>query len=406
MRNWLRTFLLSAAVAGSAASVAASLAANVGCGASAKPPKGKDPAAKKKARKLLAEARDAARTADFVLAHGKYQEAYKVTGDVDIVTEEVDVLIAGGELLTAEEVAVAYVAENRNDIRGLGLLADAYLAQNKFKPALKAADDIVELDDTVASGHERRGRALLGLARTQEAVDSLRQSVALDGESTSALVGLGNALMKAGQFNDAALQYRAAYKRAPDDPQVLIGLATAVREQREYSEAQKYLDHAIELDPKSAEAQYEMGILLNRMSDAPGAENALAAAVRLGPRESRYWYAYGEIFRLQRKVDQAIDSYQKAVNLPPQHPKAASKLAALLVERKDYDAAERILTVAIRKDGRNPINYLQLGSVYVGKKRPQQAIEMLQKYLELAGPEEEERKRVKEMINEPKKKGS
>ena len=183
-----------------------------------------------------------------------------------------------------------------------------------------------------------------------------------------------------------------------------LALAGAVREQKDYDEALRYLQHAIEIEPANAEAHYELGILHNRMGNTDSAVSALAKATELGAGESRYWYAYGEIFRVQNQTDRAIEAYQRAVELDPPHPKAAAKLGMLLTERKKYTEAEQVLTVAIRKDAKNALNYLNLGVVYAGQRRNQLAISMFQKFLDLAPPNDEDRKRAKDAITELKRK--
>jgi tetratricopeptide (TPR) repeat protein len=376
----------------------------VGCGGSKpKVTSRKDPDSKRKARSALSQARDLARANDFEQASEKYSAAFESSGDIEILIEQIDVLIHGGESPLAESVAQKYVDSKPNDMRGKALLADALLAQEKARPALKLAEQMIEQDPDNGSGHEKRGRALLLLNRSDEALESLRKAVSLDGESIRAMLSLGDALAKAGNFNEAALQFRAAYKLSPDDVEVLVALAMAVREQKDLDEAKQYLEKAISLDPKVGAAHYELGILYNRMNDTANAESELAKSVELAPRESRFWYAYGEIFRLQERAPQALEAYRKAVSLEPTHPKAASKLALMLMDQKDFEGAEKVLTVAVRKDGKNAVNYLNLGAVFAAKRKNSQAIEMFQKFLELASPTDPDRKRAKDAINELKR---
>lgn len=387
-----------------AGALSLSVAGAAGCGgATPKVINRKDPEAKKRTRTALAEAREAARNSDFELASKKYTRAFETSEDIEILNEHIDVLLHGGEAALAETVARAYTDQKPKDARGWALLADCLLAQEKARPALKIAEQMIRDDEENAAGHEKRGRALLLLGRTPEALEGLRRAVAIDGENVRSLLALGDALAKSGNINEAALQFRSAYKQAPEDPEVLVALATAVREQKDWDEAEGYLKKAISIDETMGAAHYELGILYNRKSDTPNAEAELAKAVELNPNEARFWYAYGEIFRLQDRSEDAMNAYRKAVALDPPHPKAAAKLSMLLIDEKDYDGAEKVLTVAIRKDGKNATNYLNLGMVYAAKRKSSQAIEMFQKFLELAPPADPDRKRAKEAINELKR---
>lgn len=359
---------------------------------------------KKKMRSALSAARDAARAHDYAAADDKYAEAFQFSGDLDIATEHIDVLLSAKIPELAEAAAKRYVDQQPKQPRLLGLYADALLAREKGKAALAVADQILELDADDYLSYEKRGRALVLLGRGEEALEALRKAASMAPEETNVLLALGQALVKSGNYNEAALQFRAAYRKAPDDPDVLVALAGAVREQKDYDEALRYLQHAIEIEPANAEAHYELGILHNRMGNTDSAVSALAKATELGAGESRYWYAYGEIFRVQNQTDRAIEAYQRAVELDPPHPKAAAKLGMLLTERKKYTEAEQVLTVAIRKDAKNALNYLNLGVVYAGQRRNQLAISMFQKFLDLAPPNDEDRKRAKDAITELKRK--
>ncbi len=383
---------------------ASAVAGAPGCGSTTpKTLNRKDPESKKRMRTALAEAREFARNNEYEQASKKYSRAYELAGDIEILNEHIDVLIHGGEAALAETVAQAHTDAHPKDSRGWALLADTLLAQQKARPALKIADQMLREDDEDAGAYEKRGRALSMLGRNDEALEALRRAVALDGENVTTLLALGAALAKSGNVDEAALQFRAAYKQAPDNAEVLVALGMAVREQKDYDEAKGYLEKAISIDASLGAAHYELGILFNRMNDTAKAEAELSKAVQLIPNESRAWYVYGEIFRLQERPEEAIEAYRKAVKLDPPHPKAAAKLALLLIEQKDFDGAEKVLTVAIRKDGKNPTNYLNLGMVFAAKRKNSQAIEMFQKFLDLAPSTDIDRKRAKEAINELKR---
>jgi cytochrome c-type biogenesis protein CcmH/NrfG len=72
----------------------------------------------------------------------------------------------------------------------------------------------------------------------------------------------------------------------------------------------------------------------------------------------------------------------------------------LLAERKQYDDAEVVLTQAVRRDGKNPANYLPLGVVYAAKRKPKQAIENYELFLKYAPKNDPDRARVTNAINE------
>ena len=122
-----------------------------------------------------------------------------------------------------------------------------------------------------------------------------------------------------------------------------------------------------------------------------GAESSLSRAVEIEPDNSLYQYAFGEMLRINKKYDEAIEAYRKATDLVPPHPKASSKLGLALFEAQRLGEAELFLTDAIRKDAKNPFNYYNLAIVYREQKKTKLAIEMYEKFLEIADKDDGDR---------------
>ena len=378
-----------------------------GCGGSDKPV-GKPKVVKTKKKDtsaLLAQARDNAKSGDIDDADHAYAEAYDLNHEFDVLEERVDFLIHVGRAAKAEEIAKAYYDSNTKDAGGMAIYADALIADYKGEKALDIAEALIALDDKKSAGHEKRGRALVLLERLDEAIEELKKATSLEVENWRAHLALGQALQKQKNAAAAQLELQSALKYEPDDPEVNAYLGAALRDMGELDSAKDALDKALKLDQRSGRAWFELGLLYNVQKKQADAEIALANAVRFSPNESLFWYAYGEIFRLQDRTDDAIKAYRRAVDLDPPYPKAIGKIVQLLVDRKEYDEAERLLTLAVRKDPKNALNYLALGTVYTAKKKTKAAIDAYQKYLELAPKSDPDRSKAKEAIDALKRRG-
>ena len=88
----------------------------------------------------------------------------------------------------------------------------------------------------------------------------------------------------------------------------------------------------------------------------------------------------------------------------PPHKKAAAKRGIALFEAKRYGEAETFLTGVVRADPKNPYNYENLGVVYEHEKKYKLAIEMFEKFLQLADKEDGDIPKVKAKIKELKRK--
>ncbi|KAL6763167.1 hypothetical protein V8C86DRAFT_2482754 [Haematococcus lacustris] len=78
--------------------------------------------------------------------------------------------------------------------------AAAYAGMSHFVKSLEDADQAVRLQPQVAKGHNRRGTALLGMRRWQQASVAFRKALMLEPGSTVALEGLQAAAAGAREF--------------------------------------------------------------------------------------------------------------------------------------------------------------------------------------------------------------
>lgn len=357
----------------------------------------------KTAEVLVAEAQAAAAAGDVEGADARYAEAFKVKADFAILDEHVRFLVDNRKVASAVDTAKVYYDNNPTDPRGSHLYAHALLAAGDYTTALGVAEELVALDDNDAAAHEKKGRALVQAGQVDAGVEELRRAVALEPKNAAFMVELGAGLHKAGKVDEAALQLRAAITIDPENGRGYLLLGLALRDQAELEEAEVFLVQATKKS-KDAQPWFELGITQNRRGDDLGAEASLARAIGIEPDNSLYQYAYGEMLRFNKKYDEAIEAYRKANELVPPHPKASAKLGLALFEAQRLGDAELFLTDAIRKDEKNPFNYYNLAIVYREQKKTKLAIEMYEKFLELAPPSDGERGKAESCVKALKKK--
>jgi len=376
----------------------------VACGTPAPPPKhAKQP--KHDQRTLLKEAQEDARNGDYDASDKKFADAYELSKDFEVLEDRVDMLIhAAGKASKAVAVAKAYYDANISDPRGYNLYAEALLAAMDGENALDVANAMLKLNPDDPAGREKRGRALIELDKNEEGLDELRRAKDLDTKSSTYHLALGTALLQLKHVDEAALEFRAAIKASPDDADAQVQLGAALRQQQEFDEAKSYLDKAIELDPRSGAAHFELGLLYNAESMQADAEVELLKAVQLSPNNSLYWYGAGELYRLEERTDDAMRAYKKAVDIDPPYPKALQKLGLILLERKQYDDAEIVLTQAIYREKNNATNYLNLGLAEAAKGKTRAAIDNLETYLKKAPKSDPDLDRARETLEKLKRK--
>jgi cytochrome c-type biogenesis protein CcmH/NrfG len=70
----------------------------------------------------------------------------------------------------------------------------------------------------------------------------------------------------------------------------------------------------------------------------------------------------------------------------------------VLAERKDWDEAERVLFIGVRKEPKNPANYLALGDLYAARRKAREAVSYYEEYLKLAPKTDRDRGRVQDLL--------
>lgn len=399
-RHWLARVIAAAALGGAA------LGATAGCGGKEKakeedtaPDEPKAPTA----AELVGEARAAVAAGDLDAADAKFAAAYQASGDLAVLEEHVAALYTHRRVDRAVELARGYYDANPVDPRGMHLYAQALIAAGDYATALQVTDELLGLDENDAAAHEKKGRALILAGQLEPGVEELRKAVAIAPKEPQFLVELGSGLHRAGKVDEAALQLRTAIQLDPDNGRALMLLGLALADQAELEEAEVFLVKATKAS-NDARPWFELGIVQNKRGDDLGAEASLQQAVEREPDNSLYQYAYGEMLRINKRYDQAIEAYRKATELDPPHPKASAKLGLTLAHAQRLGEAELHLTTAVRNDPKNQYNYFNLAYVYREQNKTRLAIEAYEKFLELADPDDGDRRAAEACLKNLKRK--
>lgn len=128
------------------------------------------------------------------------------------------------------------------------------------------------------------GAAYASIDHWPQAADALRKAVDLDGEVVDARLAYGRALVRLAKLDDAAFQLLQAAKIDPDDPRVLKDLGIVFYDKRLYDKAALWLTRACAAAPTDARAAYALGLAQEARHDTASAVAAYSHAVQLDPR--------------------------------------------------------------------------------------------------------------------------
>jgi tetratricopeptide (TPR) repeat protein len=147
------------------------------------------------------------------------------------------------------------------------------------------------------------------------------------------------------------------------------------------------LREALKLDTSLWEAWFDLGAIAWRQGDDDEALDDYSRALALEPKRSSIRLARAEAERRAGKKKDARTDYETAIKAmeddDPNRRDAATRLASLLRDEGDFDAAVETLRDTIRVSGVSAKVYTELGQIYVAQKRLELAQLVLAKALEL-----------------------
>ena len=186
---------------------------------------------------------------------------------------------------------------------------------------------------------------------------------------------LGMARMVGGRPADALQPLRQALALQPRNTQLLCLLGTACSQTGQPQDAVAWFDRALAIEPGSANIWYDRGNVLRTLGATDAALASLNQALAVSPQHADAWLNRGLILLESHRVDEAIASLERAVDLTPRHARPWLALGqALEAAGRLPDALacyEKVVTV----DRKNIEGWIKFGSVLRQLGRPDLALQ-------------------------------
>lgn len=163
-------------------------------------------------------------------------------------------------------------------------------------------------------------------------------------------------------------------------------------------------DAAIAAYPNFAAAYYEKGAAQLKTNDFDGALASFVKAITIKADYVEAKYGYGRAEFEKKNYEVAAAAFNDVLQQHKDMAEAHLYLGIALFYLKNVDAAENELKTAVTTKGgeKLALSYLYLGQIYAQKKRKQEAVEQLEKYLEIL-PKAPNADRVRQAIEQLKK---
>jgi predicted O-linked N-acetylglucosamine transferase (SPINDLY family) len=293
-------------------------------------------------------------------------------------------LFRSGNPRAAERACEMRLADSRDDVDALALLAEIHVATGNHERAAATLARLVHYRPRDAAAHRRLAGALTGLGRAHEAAAALRVAIQIEPSSARAHNNLGQALMQVGNLPEAIQSFRMALTLDATYAVAHCNLALAHAASDNVEQALQCYEYALRHAPHLVDAWMGRGVLLARLHrcepalqcfDAaltlrPGDANTLtkralvllslerpmecldsaAAAIRVDARLAEaHNVKAGALRRLGRHAE-ALRSLERALELEPTHLEAWRNRSTVLHEMGQVDAAMAACQKALELD--------------------------------------------------------
>ena len=215
---------------------------------------------------------------------------------------------------------------------------------------------------------QSRPRYLLAVALDRSgdragAAESFEALIHLDPNDITALDYLGWAALRRGKPDEAEARFRRALEVQPKELEARRGLGQSLDAQKKPEAAGAYRDY-LELKPDDSETRARLIHLLveQQQNDVALAELDRLDAGKQPTLESLKLRA--DIQIAGKKWDDSIATLQRALALAPNDAQLHGGLGRILLQKRDFAAAEKELRIALRLDGKNLSYFKDLSSTF------------------------------------------
>jgi tetratricopeptide (TPR) repeat protein len=268
----------------------------------------------------------------------------------------------------AEQIFTKLAAENPKDYTAQFNLALAEAGLNKDDQAIDHLKQTLALEPNLYQAEINLGMLYLRDKRGQEAVSTLDPAVRARPDLPKPHLYLGQALALTSKWPEAAAQFEEVLKRDPSNARAELGLGESLLHEGKLDESKPHYEKAVALDSALKPSLLELAVALsdaNRPTDAVPLLNQFPDDA--GAREK-----LGEIYLSNHKPADAVPQFEAAARLSPT-PANQLALATAYLRNNEEEKASPLLKQALAA---NPDDYslqMTVGRIYRDQKNYAQA---------------------------------
>lgn len=252
----------------------------------------------------------------------------------------------------------------------------------KIPAAITQYEAAATLDQNDFDIYLHLGTVLLRADKPEEAEKRLRQAIVLRGDSEPAHSALIDALIREKKTDEAIAELRGRLTRNSDDTQARLKLATALYEIGKPADALAELDRADAASAPSPERAKLRASILISQQNWDGASHALAIAVAAAPEDAGLRAEFGRILLQQRDFPAAERELRKALALDGKQTDALRNLVSTEYLAGNYNGTLELLDILAKREAPLPIVLFVRATCYDKLQRKPEAVQAYREFLD------------------------
>jgi protein O-GlcNAc transferase len=225
----------------------------------------------------------------------------------------------------ADRGGTGRVAAARHNRKGRALQG-----RGKHEEALACFDQALAVKPDDAEAHFHRGASLRQLGRHAEALASYDRALTLKPRYAEAFFNKANLLSALGRLQDAMASYDQALALKPDYAKAYLGRGNVLSSLGQLYDAVASFDQALSHNPDYTDAHINKGIALASLGRPHEALASYDRALDLEPDHSDAYLNKGIVFVSLGRIHDAAASYDRAIELDPKSVKAHNNKGNLM----------------------------------------------------------------------------
>lgn len=158
------------------------------------------------------------------------------------------------------------------------------------------------------------------------------------------------ALEKEGRLNEALVVLETLQQKAPESEEVYLDLGLILTKLKRYQNAIQAYNRGLEENPKSSQLLVNLGLIYLKMNDTAQSRFYINQALRNDPLNADALAALGKIAYNEGKKADAEKLYAEALSINPRNMLALSYLASFYLSEREFDKASEIFRKIMKID--------------------------------------------------------